>query len=93
MAVAIVSELVVTRRKFLETLSSYAGEVSGELRVLSQYHRSSSHEAVDQRLLSHFSDKKQLLLIRPQQQEQTLILREREERRERERENGCCCCY
>lgn len=34
-AVAIVSELVVTRRKFLETLSSYAGEVSGELRVLS----------------------------------------------------------
>lgn len=34
-AVAIVSELVVARRKFLETLSSYAGEVSGELRVLS----------------------------------------------------------
>ena len=53
MAVAVVGELVVSRRKLLEALRSYAGEVAGEFRELGENHRPTRHEAVDQRLLPH----------------------------------------
>lgn len=52
-AITVVGELVVGSRKLLEALGSDAREISGELRVLRQNHRASSHEAVDQRLLPH----------------------------------------
>lgn len=57
MAIAAVSELVVSCRKFLETLSGYAREVTREIGVISQNHRASSHEAIDQRLLPHLLQK------------------------------------
>lgn len=57
MAIAVVSELVVSCRKFLETLCGYAREVTREIGVISQNHRASSHEAVDQRLLPHLLQK------------------------------------
>ena len=53
MAIAVVSELVVGGREFLEALRRHAGEVSGELGVLREDNGASSDEAVDQRLLSH----------------------------------------
>lgn len=52
-AIAVVSELVVGGREFLEALRRHAGEVSGELGVLREDNGASSDEAVDQRLLSH----------------------------------------
>ena len=55
MAIAAVGELVVGGREFLETLRSDAGEISGEFSVFGEDHRSSRHEAVDQRLLPHLS--------------------------------------
>lgn len=57
MSIAVVCELVVGCRKFLETLSGYAREVTGEISVISQNHLASSHEAVDQRLLPHLFQK------------------------------------
>ena len=53
MAIAVIGELVVGGREFLEALRSDAGEIPGELREFSEGHRSTSHEAVDQRLLAH----------------------------------------
>lgn len=53
MTIAVVGELVVGSREFLEALSSDSGEISGELGELSQDHSPTRHEAVDQRLLSH----------------------------------------
>lgn len=53
-AIAIVGELVVRSGKLLEALRGDASEITGELRILGEDHRSSSHEAVDQRLLPHF---------------------------------------
>lgn len=54
MAVAIVGELVVGGWELLEALGCDAGEIPRELGVLGEDHRSSGHEAVDQRLLAHF---------------------------------------
>ena len=54
MAVAVVGELVVGRGKLLEALSSDGGEVAFEIGELHEDHRTSSDEAVDQRLLRHF---------------------------------------
>jgi hypothetical protein len=54
-AVAVVGELVVRSRELLEALGGDAGEISCELRVLSQNHSAPSHEAVDQRLLPHLT--------------------------------------
>ncbi|RDX98750.1 hypothetical protein CR513_18287, partial [Mucuna pruriens] len=51
--VAVVGELVVGGRKFLEALRRHAGEVAGELGVLGEDHGAASDETVDQRLLSH----------------------------------------
>lgn len=53
MAIAVIGELVVGGREFLEALRSDAGEITGELREFSKDHRSTSNEAVDQRLLAH----------------------------------------
>lgn len=53
MSITVVSELVVGGRKFLETLGRHAGEVSSEFSVFSDNDGAASHEAVDQRLLSH----------------------------------------
>jgi len=52
-AIAVISELVVGGREFLEALRRHAREVSSELGVLSEDHSAASDEAVDQRLLSH----------------------------------------
>lgn len=51
--IAVVSELVVARGEFLEALSGDGGEVAREFRVLGEDHGSTSHKAVDQRLLPH----------------------------------------
>jgi hypothetical protein len=53
MAIAVVSKLVVRRRKFLETLRRHTGKVTGELSIFSENDGTASDEAVDQRLLSH----------------------------------------
>lgn len=53
MAIAVVGELVIGSGKFLETLRCDAREITGELSVLGEDHRASSHEAIDQRLLAH----------------------------------------
>lgn len=53
MAIAVVSELVVGGREFLEALLRHAREVSSELGVLGEDHGAASDEAVDQRLLPH----------------------------------------
>jgi len=53
MTITIVIELIVRRRKFLETLRGNGGEVTGELSVFSENDSAPSNEAVDQRLLSH----------------------------------------
>lgn len=55
MAIAGIGELVVRSREFLETLSGDTGEITSELGVLGEYHSSTRHEAVDQRLLPHLS--------------------------------------
>ncbi|GMQ07943.1 hypothetical protein CsSME_00051915 [Camellia sinensis var. sinensis] len=54
-AIAVVGELVVGGREFLEALRSDAREISGEFGEFGENHCSSSHEAVDQRLLPHLS--------------------------------------
>lgn len=54
MVVTVVSELVVGRWKLLKTLSCNGREVSSELRVLSQHHRPTSHEAIYKRFLTHY---------------------------------------
>lgn len=56
-AIAIVCELVVRSGELLKALRGDASEITGELRVLDEDHRSSSHKAVDQRLLPHFRKK------------------------------------
>ena len=53
MAIAIVGELVVAGGELLKTLRGDGGEIAGELGVLGEDHRSTSHKAVDQRLLTH----------------------------------------
>ena len=53
MMVAIVSELIIGRRKFLKALIRNRRKVSGELRELRQDHGSSSHKAVNERVLTH----------------------------------------
>lgn len=53
MAITVVSELVVSSGKFLETLTGYAGEIAGEFRVLGEDHGAPRHEAIDQGLLAH----------------------------------------
>jgi len=52
-AITIVGESVVGRRKLLQALRGNGGEVSRKFSVLSENHGASSHEAVDQRLLPH----------------------------------------
>ena len=54
-AIAVVGELVVGGGEFLEALRGDAREIASELGVLGHNHRSSGHEAVDQRLLPHLS--------------------------------------
>lgn len=54
MAIAVVGEPVIGGRKFLETLTSNAGEITGEFRILSEDHGASRHESIDQRLLPHW---------------------------------------
>lgn len=54
MGVAVVSELVVGGREFLEALKSYGIEIPTEFRVLSENHSSAGNESVDQRFLAHF---------------------------------------
>jgi hypothetical protein len=76
-AVAIVGELVVGSRELLKALGGDTGEISSKLRVLGENHRSPSHEAVDQRLLPHFTPPKTLALYhqgtnQPKQQPQKL---------------------
>ena len=56
MAIAVIGKLVVRSRELLETLSGDAGEITGELSVLGEDHRTACHEAVDQRLLPHLSN-------------------------------------
>lgn len=53
MAITIVRELVIAGWEFLKALGSDSSEISGELRVFRQDHRTPSHEAIDQRLLPH----------------------------------------
>lgn len=55
MAIAVIGKLVVGSRELLETLSRDAGEITGELGILGEDHRTTRHEAVDQRLLPHLS--------------------------------------
>lgn len=55
MAIAGVSEPVVRSRKSVEALKSDVSEITGEIRVLSENHRSSSNETVNQGLLRHDS--------------------------------------
>lgn len=52
--VAVISKLVVRRRKLLEALSSDGGEITFEISELDEDHRATSDETVDQRLLRHF---------------------------------------
>lgn len=65
-AIAVVGELVVRSRKLLEALRGDGSEIPGELRILSKDHRSSSHKAVDQRLLPHFQKNPNSATIRDQ---------------------------
>lgn len=61
MGIAGVSEPVVRSRKSLEALKSDVSEITGEIGVLSENHRSSSNETVNQRLLGHdWNQKKRL---------------------------------
>lgn len=53
-AIAVVCELVVGGGEFLEALRGDSVEIPAELGELREDHRSTRHEAVDQRLLSHF---------------------------------------
>lgn len=53
MTVAVVSKLVVRRRKLLEALCSDGGEITFEISELNEDHRAASDETVDQRLLRH----------------------------------------
>lgn len=53
MAIAVVGELVVRGREFLEALRRHARKVSRELGILGEDHGAASDETVDQRLLSH----------------------------------------
>ena len=62
-AIAAVVELVVGGREFLEALRSDAGEIAGEFSVFGEDHRSSGHEAVDQRLLPHLSQTQTLNVL------------------------------
>jgi len=77
--IAVVGELVVGGREFLETLGGDAGEIPSELCVLCKYNVAPSHKAVDQILLPHFFSS-DLCDFPPIQQ--------RESERGRERENG-----
>jgi len=52
-AITIVGESVVGRRKLLQALRGNGGEVPRKLSVLSKNHGASSHKAIDQRLLPH----------------------------------------
>lgn len=56
MIITVVIELIVRWRKFLKTLRSDCGEVTGELGVFSENDSAPSNKAVDQRLLSHRLD-------------------------------------
>lgn len=59
MTIAIVCKLVIRRRKLLETLCSDGCKISFEFGILGENHRTTSHEAVYQILLSHcFCDPK-----------------------------------
>lgn len=51
--IAVVGEFVVSGRQPLEALSRNCRKVASELGVLRQYHRSSRHEAVYKRFLTH----------------------------------------
>lgn len=53
--IAVVGELIVSSGEFLKALRRDSGEIPRELGVLRQDHRSTRYEAVDQRLLPHFS--------------------------------------
>lgn len=55
MVIAVVSELVVGRGKFLEALSRDGRKIPGELGELGQHHCAPSHEAVYERFLTHLS--------------------------------------
>ncbi|KAL8172302.1 hypothetical protein V2J09_024106 [Rumex salicifolius] len=52
-AVAVVGELVVAGRQFLQALRGYAGEIAAEFRVLGENNGATSDEAVNQILLDH----------------------------------------
>lgn len=52
-AVAVVGELVVSGREFLEALKSYGVEIPTEFGVLRENHSPSGNEGVDQGLLAH----------------------------------------
>jgi hypothetical protein len=47
-AITVVSKLVVSSRKFLETLKSYGIEIPTELSIVSKNHSSSRNKCVDQ---------------------------------------------
>lgn len=53
MAITIVGESVVGRRKLLEALRGNGFEVSRKFAILSKNHGATGHKAIDQRLLPH----------------------------------------
>lgn len=53
MAITVIGKLVIVSRKFLEALRGDAGEIASELGVLGKNNRTTSHKAIDQRLLAH----------------------------------------
>ena len=65
MAIAIIGKPIITRREFLKALRGDGGEIAGEFRIFRQNHRSSSHKAVNQRLLAHFFLSLMILFVSP----------------------------
>lgn len=59
MAITGVSELTLVGRQFVQALNSDGAEVTGEGSVLCENHRSSGHEAVDERIAPHQESKTQ----------------------------------
>lgn len=53
MGVAIVRELVAGGRKFLKALEGNGIEIAGEFSVVGKNDSATSHECVDERLLTH----------------------------------------
>jgi len=59
-AVAIVGESVIRRRKLLQTLRGNGGKISRKFCVLCKNHGPTSHKAIDQSLLPHLQTQKQI---------------------------------